>query len=237
MAMAIRCGFETFLHGDAPDTVHPSLWRHALLNNFRGLFKVTDGVYQVRGESLSNATFVETDSGYIIIDPLTTVETARYALNLVHEHIGNKPIVAVIYSHTHSDHFGGVKGMVSDEGVASGKVRVIASDGFVEWVLKEQGLAAEGMMARNDYMYGGNLPVSPVGLVDTGLGQAIEGGEVTFIEPTDIIGNQGGSLTIDGVAIDFMFAPGEAPTGMHCYFPRFKTLHVADNCYMCLHNV
>jgi alkyl sulfatase BDS1-like metallo-beta-lactamase superfamily hydrolase len=107
----------------------------------------------------------------------------------------------------------------------------------VEWVLKEQGLAAEGMSAGNDYMYGENLPVSPVGLVDTGLGQAIEGGEVTFIEPTDIIGKQGGSLTIDGVEIDFMFALGEAPTGMHCYFPRFKTLHVADNCYMCLHNV
>ena len=165
--------FEDFLHGDAPTSVHPSLWRHALLNNFRGLFKVTDGVYQVRGESLANVTFIESDTGYIAIDPLTTVEVAAYALNLLYEYVGEKPIIAVIYSHTHSDHFGGVKGMISEEDVKSGKVRVIASDCFVEWVLKEQGLAAEGMPSRNDYMYGENLPVSPTGLVDTGLGQAI----------------------------------------------------------------
>ena len=229
--------FETFLHGDAPETVHPSLWRHALLNNFRGLFKVTDGVYQVRGESLGNVTFIESDSGYIVVDPLTTVETAAYALKLLFDHVGKKPIVGMIYSHTHSDHFGGVKGMITEEDVSSGRVRVIASEGFVEWVLKEQGLAAEGMPARNDYMYGENLEVSPVGLVDTGLGQAIEGGQVTYIEPTEIIGKEGGHLNIDGVDIECIFAPGEAPTGMHCYFSKFKTLHVADNCYMCLHNV
>ena len=229
--------FESFLHGEAPTTVHPSLWRHALLNNYRGLFKVTDGVYQVRGESLSNVTFIESDSGYIVIDPLTTVEVAAYALNLLYKHVGERPIVGMIYSHTHSDHFGGVKGMISDEDVESGKVKVIASDRFVEWVLKEQGLAAEGMPSRNDYMYGENLPVSPTGLVDTGLGQAIEGGLVSFIEPTDIIGPEGGNITLDGVELEFMFAPGEAPTGMHVYLPQFKTLHVADNCYMCLHNV
>ncbi len=229
--------FEDFLHGEAPATVHPSLWRHALLNNYRGLFKVTDGIYQVRGESLANVTFVESETGYIVIDPLTTVEVAAYALSLLYEHIGERPIVAVIYSHTHSDHFGGVKGMISDLDVKSGRVRVIASDSFVEWVLKEQGLAAEGMPSRNDYMYGENLRVGPAGLVDTGLGQAIEGGQVTYIEPTDIIGTEGGDLTIDGVDLEFMYAPGEAPTGMHCYIPKFKTLHVADNCYMCLHNV
>ena len=229
--------FEDFLHGEAPETVHPSLWRHALLNNYRGLFKVTDGVYQVRGESLANVTFVETDTGYIVIDPLTTVETAAYALNLLYDHVGERPIMAVIYSHTHSDHFGGVKGMISEEDVSSGKVRVIASDGFSEWVLKEQGLAAEGMASRNSYMYGENLAPSRTGIVDTGLGQAIEGGEVTFIEPTDIIGTQGGSLTIDGLDLEFMYAPGEAPSGMHCYIPGYRMLHVADNCYMCLHNV
>ena len=229
--------FEDFLHGEAPETVHPSLWRHALLDNYRGLFKVTDGVYQVRGESLANVTFVESDTGYIVIDPLTTVETAAYALNLLHEHVGERPIVAVVYSHSHSDHFGGVKGVISEEDASSGRVRVIAPDGFAEWVLKEQGLAAEGMASRNSYMYGENLAPGPAGIVDTGLGQAIEGGEVTFIEPTDIIGPQGGSLTIDGVDLEFMYAPGEAPTGMHCYLPKHRTLHVADNCYMCLHNV
>ena len=229
--------FESFLHGEAPETVHPSLWRHALLDNYRGLFKVTDGVYQVRGESLANVTFVASDTGYIVVDPLTTVETAAYALNLLYEHVGERPIVAVVYSHTHSDHFGGVKGVISEEDASSGKVRVIAPDGFAEWVLKEQGLAAEGMASRNSYMYGENLAPGPAGIVDTGLGQAIEGGEVTFIEPTDIIGPQGGCLTIDGVDLEFMYAPGEAPTGMHCYLPKHRTLHVADNCYMCLHNV
>lgn len=229
--------YEAFLQGEAPATVHPSLWRHALLNNYRGLFRVTDGVYQVRGESLANVTFVETDSGYVVIDPLTTKETARYALELLFEHVGERPIVAVIYSHTHSDHFGGVKGMISEEDVKAGRVRVIASANFLEWVLKEQGLAAEGMASRNAYMYGEVLPVSPTGIVDTGLGQAIEGGEVTLIEPTDIIGVDGGRLTIDGLDLDFMYAPGEAPTGMHVYIPAYKTLHVADNCYMCLHNV
>ena len=229
--------FEDFLHGEAPTTVHPSLWRHALLNNCRGLFKVTDGVYQVRGESLANITFIEGDTGYIVIDPLTTVQTAAHALNLLCEHVGKRPIAAVIYSHTHSDHFGGVKGVICDEDVNNGKIRVIASEGFVEWVLKEQGLAAEGMASRNSYMYGETLPPGPTGLVDAGLGQAIEGGEVTYIEPTDIIGTEGGCLTIDGIELEFMYAPGEAPTGMHCYIPKFKVLHVADNCYMCLHNV
>jgi alkyl sulfatase BDS1-like metallo-beta-lactamase superfamily hydrolase len=143
----------------------------------------------------------------------------------------------MIYSHTHSDHFGGVKGMISDADVAAGRCRVVASDEFSEWVLKEQGMAAEGMPSRNDYMYGENLKISATGLVDTGLGQMIEGGEVTYIAPTDVIGKQGGTMMIDGVKIEFVFAPGEAPTGMHCYFPQHKLLHCADNCYMCLHNV
>ena len=127
--------------------------------------------------------------------------------------------------------------MISEEDASSGRVRVITPDGFTEWVLKEQGLAAEGMASRNSYMYGENLAPGPTGIVDTGLGQAIEGGEVTFIEPTDIVGPQGGCLTIDGIDLEFMYAPGEAPTGMHCYIPKHRTLHVADNCYMCLHNV
>ena len=127
--------------------------------------------------------------------------------------------------------------MISEDQVENGEVRVFASEGFVEWVLKEHGLAAEGTPSRNAYMYGENLPISASGLVDDGLGQAIEGGQVTYIAPTDVIGQDGAKLSIDGVEIEFMFAPGEAPTGMHCYFPQFKTLHVADNCYMCMHNV
>ena len=232
-----HASFEEMLMGDAPETVNPSLWRHALLNNFRGLFKVTDRIYQVRGESLGNVTFIEGKTGYIVIDPLTTVETASYALDLLYKNNGVKPVVAVIYSHTHSDHFGGVKGIISDEDVSLGNVRIIAPEGFVEWVLKEQGLVAEGMPARNNYMYGENLKVSPLGLVDTGLGQAIEGGQVTFIAPTEIIPKGGKTVFIDDVEIEMMFAPGEAPVGMHCFFPEERTLHIADNCYMCMHNI
>ncbi|MDG2114479.1 MAG: alkyl sulfatase dimerization domain-containing protein, partial [Actinomycetota bacterium] len=158
-------------------------------------------------------------------------------LQLLFDHVGERPIVAMIYSHTHSDHFGGAKGMISEDDVTSGRVRVIAPEGFTEWVLKEQGLAAEGMPSRNAYMYGENLPVGPRGIVDTGLGQAIEGGAVSFIEPTDLIPPGGQRLTIDGVDIEFMSAPGEAPVGIHAYFPKYRTLHCADNCYMCLHNV
>jgi alkyl sulfatase BDS1-like metallo-beta-lactamase superfamily hydrolase len=117
---------------------------------------------------LGNATFVETDTGYICIDPLTTVETARYAVDLLYEHVGKRPIVGMIYSHTHSDHFGGVKGMITAEDVATGRCQVVASEGFTEWVLKEQGMAAEGMPSRNDYIYGENLEVSATGIVDTG---------------------------------------------------------------------
>ena len=117
----------------------------ALLNNYRGLFKVCDGIWHVRDDSLSNATFIESKTGYICIDPLTTVETARYALNLLYKHVGERPIVGMIYSHTHSDHFGGVKAMISEKNVAAGNCVVLASEGFTEWVLKEQGLAAEGM--------------------------------------------------------------------------------------------
>lgn len=232
-----HAGFEAFLGGDPPETVHPSLWRHALLNNHRGLFEVCDGVYQVRGESLANVTFVAGDTGWIVIDPLTTVEVAAYALELLFEHVDRRPVVAVVYSHTHSDHFGGVRGVVADDDVAAGRVRIIASTGFTEWVLKEQGLAAEGMPSRNAYMYGENLDVGVTGLVDTGLGQAIEAGEVSFIEPTDTVPPEGLRLTIDGVEVEFMNAPGEAPTGIHTYVPKFRTLHCADNCYMCLHNV
>lgn len=229
--------FEDFLTGAAPETVHPSLWRHALLNNYRGLFKVTDGIYQVRGASIANITFVETDNGYVVIDALNTAEVAAYSHDLLSRYVGDKPIVAVVYSHSHSDHFGGVKGLVSDEDVASGRVKIIAPEGFLEWVLKEQGLAAEGMGSRNAYMFGENLAIGPKGLVDVGLGQASERGQITFIEPTDVIPPTGSKMVIDGLEMIFTFAPGEAPTGMHVYLPKYKTLHMADNCYMCLHNV
>ena len=160
---------------------------------------------------------------------------APYALALLHEHVGQGPIVGMIYSHTHSDHFGGVKGMIADDDVAA--LGSSPQKRVTECVLKDQGLAAEGMPARNDQVYGENLKISPTVLLDTGLSQLIEGGEVSYIEPTDVIGKQGGKMIIDGVEIEFMFTLGEAPTRMHCYFPQHKPLHCIDNWYMCPHNV
>ena len=160
---------------------------------------------------------------------------APYALALLHEHVGQGPIVGMIYSHTLSDYFGGVKGMIADDDVAA--VGSSPQKRVTECVLKDQGLAAEGMPARNDQVYGENLKISPTVLLDTGLSQLIEGGEVSYIEPTDVIGKQGGQMIIDGVEIEFMFTPGEAPTRMYCYFPQHKRLHCIDNCYMCPHNL
>lgn len=229
--------YDRFLHGDAPDTVNPSLWRHAVLNNIRGLFKVTDGIYQVRGHSLANITFIEAETGLIVIDPNNTVEVARFALDLYSEHIGERPVIAVIYSHSHSDHWGGVKGVTSADDVAAGRCRVIASQDFVAFTTRESLTTGEGTNSRNAYMYGEVLPVHARGQVDTGLGKAAERGSITYIAPTDIVSDPGATMTIDGVELVFQYAPGEAPTGLHVYSPRHKVLHVADNCYACLHNV
>ena len=227
-----------FQTGDAPATVNPSLWRQAQLNNRHGLFKVADGIYQVRGFDLSNLSVIEGESGYIVIDPLISREVARAAMDLVFEHLPRKPVVAVIYSHSHADHFGGVRGVVSEEDVAAGKVRVVASEGFMQFAISENVLAGNVMTRRASYMFGSLLPKDEKGGVGVGLGKAISSGEVTLIEPTEIITETGQELLIDGVRFVFMNTPfAEAPAELMFFLPDKKAFYAAEEANGTLHNL
>ena len=220
----------------APPTVN--LWRQSRLNMFDGLFKVVDHIYQVRGHDLSVMTIIETDTGYIVIDPLISTECASASMELVYEHLGKKQVVAVIYTHSHVDHWGGVKGVVSEDEVKAGKVAVIAPEGFTEAAVSENVMAGNAMSRRATYMYGVLLPRGPRGQVDGGLGKAVSTGTVTIIEPTVTIEKTPTELTIDGVKIVFQLAPDtEAPSEMHFHFPQFKALCIAENCTHNLHNL
>lgn len=230
----------SFLKGDpsCPDTVNPGLWRHARTNYIHGLFKVTDHIYQVRGYDLSCISFIEGETGYIVIDPLVCAETAQAALGLLYRNIGKKPVVAVIYTHSHIDHWAGVKGVLSDAAVASGKARVLAPQGFMEEAVSENVFAGNAMTRRAMYMYGNLIPKGPRGQVDAGLGPTVSWGTITLIPPTDIIHKTGETRTIDGVTIVFQYTPNtEAPTEMNLYFPQYKAICIAENCVHTMHNL
>ncbi|OMC07060.1 alkyl sulfatase [Mycobacterium sp. SP-6446] len=229
----------SFLEGPAPATVHPSLWRQSSLAAKQGLYEVVPGVYQVRGLDLSNVTFVEGDKGVIVIDPLISTEVAAAALDLYRTHRGgDRPVVAVIYTHSHVDHFGGVLGVTSQADVDAGAVAVLAPEGFVEHAVKENVYAGPAMTRRATYMYGTLLPRGPQDQVGCGLGQAPSTGEVAVIVPTIDIRETGEKHTIDGVEIEFQMAPGtEAPAEMHFYFPRYRALCMAENATHNLHNL
>ncbi len=219
---------------EAPDTVNPSLWRNAQLNLLYGLFKVTDRIYQVRGYDISNITFVEGDTGWIVIDPLTSTETAQAALELVNEHLGARPVVAVMYSHTHVDHYGGVRGIISQ----TDDIPIVAPAEFMEHAVKENVIAGNAMKRRAMYMFGGRLPRNPRGSVSAGLGQTISQGTVTLIAPTISIHTTGQELTIDGIRMVFQMTPGtEAPAEMNTWFPDFKAMWMAENITATLHNI
>ncbi len=227
-----------FLAGDAPNTVNPNLWRQSQLNAIQGLFEVVPRIYQVRGLDLSNITFVEGDRGVIVIDPLISVETAAAALGLYREHRGDRPVTGVIYTHSHADHFGGVRGVVDQADVDSGAVPVIAPAGFTGHAVSENVYAGTAMARRAGYMYGAALDRSPVGQVGAGLGQTTSTGTVTLIPPTVEITTTGEELTVDGVRIVFQMAPGsEAPAEMHFLFPDLRALCLAENATHVLHNV
>jgi len=227
----------SFLAGEAPDTVDPSLWRQSALCAKQGLFEVTEGIYQVRGLDLSNVSFVEGDSGVIVIDPLISVETAAAALGLYRAHRGDRPVTGVIYTHSHADHWGGVKGVTSQEEVDAG-VPVIAPEGFLESAISENVYAGTAMTRRAFYMYGTVLPRGPRGGVGAGLGQTTSTGTVSLIVPTVDITATGQELTVDGVRMVFQLAPGtEAPTEMHFLFPGRKALCMAENATHTLHNI
>jgi len=228
----------SFLTGDAPTTVHPSLWRQSALAAKQGLYEVVAGIYQVRGLDLSNISFIEGDSGIIVIDPLVSTEVAAAALALYRAHRGDRPVVAVIYTHSHVDHFGGVLGVTTQADVDAGKVAVLAPAGFIEHAVQENVYAGTAMARRAAYMYGALLDRGPQGQVGCGLGQTPSTGEVAIIVPTVDIRATGETHTIDGVEIEFQMAPGtEAPAEMHFYFPQFRALCMAENATHNLHNL
>jgi len=227
-----------FLAGDAPDTVNPSLWRQSQLNAIQGLFEVVPGIYQVRGLDLSNITFVEGQRGVIVIDPLISTETAAAALGLYRDHRGDRPVTAVMYTHSHADHFAGVRGVVDQADVDSGTVPIIAPAGFTSHAVAENVYAGTAMARRAGYMYGAALQRGPRGQVGAGLGQTTSTGTVTLIAPTVEIHTTGEELTVDGVRMVFQMAPGsEAPAEMHFLFPDFRALCLAENATHVLHNI
>lgn len=227
-----------FVNGEAPDSVNPSLWRQSTLNSKQGLYEVVPGIYQVRGFDLANITFIETDTGVVIMDPLTSVDTARAALALYETHRGTHTIHAVIYTHSHADHFGGVKGVISQEQVDRGEVQVIAPVGFVEHAVSENVYAGTVMARRAAYMYGAALPSDEFGQVGTGLNQSLAKGTLSLITPTVDIDHTGQTLTIDGVEFEFQMAPGsEAPAELHFYLPKYRALCMAENANHSMHNL
>lgn len=223
---------------DGPDTANPSLWRQSKLTTNDGLFKVTDGIYQVRGVDLSNTTIIEGNEGIIVIDPLTSMETAAAANQLYQKHFGPRDVKAVIYTHSHIDHFGGVKGFASQEDVDKGAVKIIAPEGFLEHAVSENVYTGTAMARRSAYMYGTALSRGPEGQIGAGLGQTVSTGTVTLIKPTESISETGESMTIDGVNMLFQMAPNtEAPAEMLIFFPKLGALCAAEDATHTFHNV
>jgi alkyl sulfatase BDS1-like metallo-beta-lactamase superfamily hydrolase len=227
-----------FLQGDAPETVNPSLWRQARLCAEQGLFEVVEGIYQVRGFDLSNVTFVEGDTGVVVIDPLTAQETAAAALALYREHRGDRPVTAVVYTHSHVDHFGGVKGVTSQEDVDAGRVVILAPEGFMEHAVSENVYAGTAMARRSAYMFGAALARGPRGQISAGLGQTVSTGAITLIPPTLTVTATGQEEVVDGVRMVFQMAPDtEAPSEMLIHFPDSRALCAAEDATHTLHNL
>lgn len=228
-----------FLAAEAPDTVNPSLWRQAQLNaQHHGLYQICPGLYQVRSFDIANMTLIQGETGWIIVDPLTSSESSSAALSLANTHLGERPVVAVLHTHSHADHFAGVLGVVSPEQVADGTVPIIAPEHFVNESLHENVLAGNAMNRRATYMYGNLLEPSPRGFVTTGLGAALSMGTTGFLVPTDFICQTGDRRVIDGIEIEFQMTPGtEAPAEFVFYLPRFKALCMSEITSHHLHNV
>jgi alkyl sulfatase BDS1-like metallo-beta-lactamase superfamily hydrolase len=223
-----------FIQGEAPDTVNPSLWRQATLNNHHGLFKVTAGVYQLRGFDLSNMSIIEGKTGWIVVDPLTTRETAAAAIAFAREHLGNKPISAIIFTHSHIDHFGGVQSVLG----AGPNTEIIAPEGFMDEATSENVIAGTTMSRRSMFMYGSQLERSARGHVGSGLGKGPAFGSVGIAAPTRIIDTTGEAITIDGVEFVFQNAPGsEAPAELTFYLPELKAFCGAEVVSRTMHNL
>ncbi len=231
-------GYEFLASEDAPDTVHPGLWRHARVNMANGLYRVTDRVYQLRGFDVSNMTIIEGDSGLIVIDPLISAEVAAAAMDLYLKHRPKKPVVAVIYSHSHVDHFGGVRGIVSGDDVAAGKVTIWAPAGFMAAAVGENVIAGNAMTRRALFQFGALLPRGERGQVDAGLGKTVSLGTVTLIPPTNTIEQPRETHRIDGVEIVFELTPdAEAPAELIMHYPQFQLLNMTEITTQNFHNL
>lgn len=227
-----------FVEGKAPATVNPSLWRHARLNAEIGLFKVTDGIYQLRGFDISNMTLIEGKTGWIVVDALTARESAAAALAFARQHLGNKPVTALLFTHSHADHFGGALGVVTPEEVAARKLPVIASHGFIEESTSENVLVGTAMARRSIYQFGKDLERSAKGLVDTGLGKNVAYGSIGILQPNKLITQATEELELDGLRFVFHNVPGaEAPAEMTFSIPSLKAYGGAENLAQTMHNL
>ncbi|WP_373490324.1 alkyl/aryl-sulfatase [Parasphingorhabdus sp.] len=227
-----------FIQGTAPDTVNPSLWRQAKLNSVHGLFEVVPGIYQIRGYDLAQMTLIAGKTGWIVVDPLTTPAPAKAGLALANKTLGDRPVVAVIFTHSHGDHFGGVAGVASLKDIQSGQIQVIAPHGFLAESVGESVIAGTAMNRRVQFQFGTALPVGKAGHVGGGLGQKLSSGDVSLVPPTRSISKDGETLTVDGTTFDFMDASEtEAPAELVFYLPQFKALHTAEVATRTFHNV
>jgi len=231
-------GAYDFIQGEAPDTVNPSLWRQAKLNNIRGLFKVDEGIYQLRGFDLANTSLIKGDTGWILVDPLTTMETTEAAMAFAEQHLGDIKLTGVIFTHSHIDHFGGVRSLINSQQAADNNVPIIAPAGFMEESTSENIIAGPAMTRRGVYMFGNSLPRSAEGHVDAGLGKQVIYGSTSILQPTLVIDQPEMALSIDGVEFEFYNMPGsEAPAELTFYLPEHKAFCGAEVLSHVMHNV
>lgn len=227
-----------FLNGPAAATANASLWRQAQILTKHGLFKVAERIYQVRGFCVSTVSFIDAGAGWIVVDPLTSVEAARAAFELLGEHVAKKPVLAVIYSHSHVDHYGGVGGVTSAAEVAAGKVQVIAPEGFLEHAVSENIIAGPAMSRRARFQFGLTLKPGPAGELTSGLGPKPSLGSLSLIAPTLLITHTGQEVTVGDVKMVFQLTPGtEAPAEMNFYLPQFRAVFMAENANLTMHNL
>jgi len=230
--------YDFLLDGRDFDSIHPSLQRQAILNMNYGLYEVMPGIWQVRGFDLSNITFLEGETGWIVFDSATTVETARAAHQFINRHLGERPVVAVVHSHSHIDHFGGVRGLIEEADVRSGKKQVIAPKGFLEHVVSENVYAGAAMIRRSFMQYGVLMPANPYGHVDQAIGKNVAAGTASLIVPSLTITDDIEEHTIDGVRMVFHNTPGtEAPAEMNTFFPDLNAFWAAENITGTIHNI
>ncbi|HXA48202.1 MAG TPA: MBL fold metallo-hydrolase, partial [Burkholderiaceae bacterium] len=227
-----------FVDGKAPATVNPSLWRHAILNEQIGLFKVTDGIYQLRGFDIANMTLIEGKTGWIVVDTLTARESAAAALAFARQQLGDKPVSAIVFTHSHADHFGGVLGVISPEEAAQRHIPIVAPTGFMDEATSENILVGTAMARRSMYQFGKNLERSPKGMVDTGLGKGVVYGHIGILAPTQVVSKATEDVMLDGVHFVFHNVPGaEAPAELTFNLPEKKAYGGAENLAQTMHNL